>query len=133
MILLSQPANQFTRHDKRLFVGQTHLFVRLDGLNGWRKTSESNQCRKHHVYRFGLYDFIKRRLSRINLHLRTVIQQPTERFIHTFIGDNHRSWLELSGLRSQFFIPVVGGEAIGFIQVSMLLDDIECLCTDAAC
>ena len=49
-----------------------------------------------------------------------------------FIGDDHRRGMEFPGLLGQFLHAVVGGEAVYFVAVSVLPDDIECLRADAA-
>ena len=48
------------------------------------------------------------------------------------VGDDYCRGMEFPGLLGQLLHAVVGGEAVYFIAVSVLPDDIECLRADAA-
>ena len=67
-----QLINQLTSHNEGFFIGQAYFFMRLNSVDSWLKTRETNHCREHHVDGFGLYDVAKCLLTSVNLDIRTV-------------------------------------------------------------
>ena len=133
MVLLCQLQNQLTSHHQRFLIGQCNGLAGLDGMDGRRQTSKAHHGCQHHVNRVSLYDFVQGLLAGIHLHVGHVTHQLFQLVQSLLVGNNDSSRLELMRLLSQQLHFVVGGQAIYFIQITMLLDDFKCLCAYRPC
>lgn len=75
VILIGEAAYQFTGHHEGFFVGQTNLFMCLDGSYGGLKSGKAHHGSEHHVDGSGLYDLAKRLSTGINLDVGLVAKR----------------------------------------------------------
>ena len=125
MILLGQLQDELAGHDERLLVGQGDGLACLDGMDGGREAGEADHGGEHHVDGACLHDFVEGTRSGIHFHVGQVVHEAAQLVVVLLVGDDDGGGAELMGLLGQQRYAVVGGEAIDFVEVAVLLDDLE--------
>ena len=129
MITRCQILYKLSCHHKCLLIGQCNHLSCLDGIHRRPQTGISHHSRQHDVYRLCLHNLAQSIRSGIyfNRHVRQSLLQLK---IFVVIGYYHGFWLELPSLFHQQVYLVVCRQCINFIQVRMLLDNLQSLCPD---
>ncbi len=130
MVLAHQLEDELTGHDECLLVGQADLLVGLDGVDGGLETGEAHHGGEHHVDGRSLDHLVERLLARVDLDVGTVGEERLQRFVVGVVGDDHGGGVEAVGLLGQLLHAVVGRQAVHFIAVGVLTDDVERLGAD---
>ena len=129
VVLLGQIAYQLACHDQGLLVGEAYLLAALDGVDGGGEPGKSYHRGEYHVYGLGFYYLVEGVAAGIDLDVGLVVEQRAEFTVFVLVGYDHGSRVELPGLLSQLHHAVVGREAVDFVEVGMLFDDIQRLGT----
>ena len=101
-------------------------------MDGGGQSGKAHHGGEHHVNRSCLYYLFQCLGTRIHLDVGFVGEQTAEPLIVLFVGNDHSRWLEPDGLLCEQFHLVVGGEAVDFIQVGVLINYLQCLGSDGA-
>ena len=126
---MGQLIDEFACYHECFLVGQGDSLVSLDGVNRGRESRKTHHGGEHYIDGHGLDNVVQRLSTGIDLHVRQVAHEPFQFVVACLVGYHHGGRLEAVCLFGQQLDFVVGGEGIDFIEVAVLLNDLQGLCT----